>query len=490
MKRIPSLGRKITLGYLGYYTLAVLVGGLALFTYGEMSYIEHKVRAGERVTEFFDTTLEIRRFEKNYFLYRQKSDLDEALRNVDAARQTFSRHRDDFAPLAPPDVLQQLETGLEKYRTILTGLPLADGTAPLLEEHLRESGKKLVDAAETLAKTERRLLQQALDRSRFIFLVSVAGLGTLMVGLGFILSRMVVRPLKHMENCVAALAEGHREKLHIDSEDSEIVSISNAFNHMLDELELRQRSLLRAEKLASMGTMLSGVAHELNNPLSNISTSCQILDEEFDHGDREHQKELIAQIDEQTHRAGQIVRTLLDFTRDREVRKERFLLRPLAEETLRLLHCQTRPGADIRLEIPDGLMVTGERQRLQQALLNLVKNALEATEGEGGVTVRAREIEEADALRARDNDLVIFNKCPAGRPAVEIQVADQGPGIPAEVLVRVFDPFFTTKDVGLGSGLGLFVVHQIIEEHGGCIRLNSTPSQGTEITLLLPLGTS
>lgn len=491
MKHAPSLGKKITLGYLGYYTLAILVAGLAIFAYGEIAYIEKKVLAGGRVAEFFDTTLEIRRFEKNYFLYRQKNDLNEALSNVEAARQMLSQHGEDFSPLASPETLSRLNTVLETYRASLIALTRpARPATPHPEEKLRKAGKELVEEAGALAKTERRLLQQSLDRSRRVFLISSGILGILMLALGFSLSRLVVRPLRHMEQCVAGLAEDHREKLRIDSNDREIVSISNAFNQMLDELELRQRGLLRAEKLASMGTMLSGVAHELNNPLSNISTSCQILEEEFGHGDLAHQKELIAQIDEQTRRAAQIVSTLLNFARDREIRKERFHLKPLAEETVRLLQCQSRTGTNIILDIPDALVLAGDPQRIQQALLNLLKNAHEASHGRGSVTLRARETGPNDEADIPDNSLVIINKCPAGQVAAEIQVIDHGPGIPGDLLPRVFDPFFTTKDVGQGSGLGLFVVHQIIEEHGGCIHLNSTPGKGTEITLRLPLDTT
>jgi signal transduction histidine kinase len=489
MKRIPSLGRKITLGYLGYYSLAALVAALALFTYGEMRYIERKVLAGGHVTEFFDTTLEIRRFEKNFFLYRQPSDLEEALRFADDAKRLLRVNREDFAPLAPQAALLELEVTLDRYRVALASLSAAeanDRAAPL-EPLLRQLGKDVIGAAEELAKAERRVLQQALDRTRTIFIASVATLGGVMVALGFMLSRLVVRPLKHMERCVVALTDGHREKLHIDSEDKEIVAISSAFNRMLDELEIRQRGLLRAEKLASMGTMLSGVAHELNNPLSNISTSCQKLMEELDHNDRARQRELLAQVDEETHRASQIVRTLLDFAREREVSKSRFFLRPLAEETLRLLQCQRRPCLEVRLDIPERLAVMGERPRLQQALLNLVQNAQQASPDNGIVTVTAREVAPGSSPQGFASGLVIINKCPAERRAVEIRIADQGAGIPAEILPRVFDPFFTTKDVGQGSGLGLFVVHQIIEEHGGCIRLDSHPGKGTEITLLLPL---
>ena len=103
--------------------------------------------------------------------------------------------------------------------------------------------------------------------------------------IGQILSRMVVRPLKMLEESMGVIAEGKFERVSIDSHDREILSLTNAFNTMLKELELRQRHLVQSEKLASLGTLLSGVAHELNNPLSNISSSCQILTEEIEDTD-------------------------------------------------------------------------------------------------------------------------------------------------------------------------------------------------------------
>ena len=140
--------------------------------------------------------------------------------------------------------------------------------------------------------------------------------------IGQILSRMVVKPLKMLEESMGVIAEGKFERVSIDSHDREILSLANAFNTMLKELELRQRHLVQSEKLASLGTLLSGVAHELNNPLSNISSSCQILTEEIEDTDIAYKKELLSQIDEQTDRARNIVRSLLEFSREKVFKKE------------------------------------------------------------------------------------------------------------------------------------------------------------------------
>ena len=280
-----------------------------------------------------------------------------------------------------------------------------------------------------------------------------------------------------------AVANGNLTRLNMPIDDREIASLANAFNHVLRELELRH--LLRSEKLASLGTMLSGVAHELNNPLSNISSSCQILMEEIDQADPEFRREMLGQIDEQTIRARNIVRSLLDFARDREFKAEPLHLARLVEESLRFLKGQTPPRVAVSLEIPPDLVLQGDKQRLQQVVLNLVKNALEALEGAGEVRITAaRRKLTGDAVPPGSGiHFHVLGRCKSLSEVVDIEISDNGMGIPPEILPRIFDPFFTTKEVGKGSGLGLFVVFQIIEEHGGCTDIYGGPSGKAETIL-------
>jgi signal transduction histidine kinase len=285
---------------------------------------------------------------------------------------------------------------------------------------------------------------------------------------------------------MAAVANGVRDQIDIPSQDREIVSLSHAFNHVLQELELRQKHLVRSEKLASLGTLLSGVAHELNNPLSNISTSCQILIEELASTDSEFTRELLQQIDEQTGRARNIVRSLLDFARDREFKREPLPLAELIAETLRFIKGQVPSRAAIVIKIPSDITIQGDKQRLQQVFLNLTKNALEALEGAGDITISAVQRSGRPSGEAARH-FKSLAQCELNEAAVEIEIRDNGHGIPPDVLPRIFDPFFTTKDVGKGSGLGLFVVFEIIEEHGGCIAAESEPGKGSVFYLRLPL---
>ena len=228
---------------------------------------------------------------------------------------------------------------------------------------------------------------------------------------------------------------------------------------------------MRSEKLAALGTLLSGVAHELNNPLSNISTSAQLLDEELENGETSFKRQMITQIEEQTDRARDIVRSLLEFSRTKTFTRQQLPLKKLLNETIVLVRGQVPTKVDIAIDIPDDIQIFADKQRIQQVFLNLIKNAIDAVEENGHVILSARTIR---------------GKAGGVPEEVEIFVEDDGPGIDPANLRHIFDPFFTTKDVGKGSGLGLFIVHDIIESHGGSIRVESRPGMGTTFILWLP----
>lgn len=474
-----SLRRKIIAGY---SAIAVLVVGLSLLSMLELGVVEERIVAGERVGEFFDIALEIRRFEKNYFLYRQATDLAENGAYVDRGRALLRNQTSLFEALADPARVARLAADLDRYGMLMAAYR-EGGDRELLAANIRQTGKDIVTVAEELARTERSALKAMLDRHRRLLIGSVAVVGLLVVAIGQMLTRRVGRPLKEMEQSMKEVASGRRAKLEMASGDREIESLTQAFNHVLRELELRQGQLVHSEKLAALGTLLSGVAHELNNPLSNIGTSTQILNEEIGAGDTAFARELITQIDEETWRARRIVRSLLDYARDREFKREPLPLARLVEDTLRLIRGRIPAQVSVAVQIPEDLHVSGDRQRLQQLLINLLGNAIEAVAGAGEVTIAARRTREAYPAGA-----TVFGQYANHANTIEIAVQDNGQGIPADVLPKIFDPFFTTKEVGQGLGLGLFIVFEIIEEHGGCIAVESETGKGTTFRVRLPAG--
>lgn len=475
--RLDSLRRKIVFGY---GAVVVLVIGLSTFSLIEMRILETQIAAGERIGRFLGLALEIRRFEKNYLLYRQAADLDENRAYVEQARQLLAEHGSILETIERPERIAALRTTLDNYASLMAGPAGADGYA-LREAQIRHAGKEIVTAAEDWSRSERTLMQGQLDRHRLRLLGSIAAIVVLLVAIGQWLSWRVARPLKQLEENMAAVGAGRLAKLEMAVGDREIASLTQAFNHVLHELELRQGQLVRSEKLAALGTLLSGVAHELNNPLSNISTSCEILATEVGAGDTAFQKELLDQIDSETWRARRIVRSLLDYARDRPFRSELIPLATLVEESLRLIRGQLPAQVEISTTISTDLVVPGDKQRLQQALFNLVGNAVDALEGAGKITIAARV-----TAAPCPTDTLVFGQCASSAGAIEIDVGDNGHGIAPQDLPRIFDPFFTTKEVGRGLGLGLFIVFEIIEEHGGCIAVKSEPGRGTRFLIHLP----
>jgi DNA-binding NtrC family response regulator/signal transduction histidine kinase len=471
-----SLQAKIVFVYLA---LAFLIVGLSTVALVELDRIADKAREGGKVAELFDATLEMRRFEKNHFLYNQAHDLAEHARFSARARELLKRDAGTLDALAGPGTVAALAGDLERYEAAMS----AHARAPFdetLANRARGLGNRIVTAGERLSALERQSMNAALAAHQRNLLVSLAVVAALLILTGILTARRVARPLQTMEARMRAVASGRLTRLALDSPERELVSLADAFNRVLDELERRQHTLVRAEKLASLGTLLSGVAHELNNPLSNISSSAQILKEDLaspasgggvgGEGRDAFHRQLVEDIDTETLRARRIVRALLDYAGDREFRPAPVPLAELVEETLRFLKSKRPPGVDIRTDIAPDLTVRGDRPRLQQVLLNLIVNAYDAMGEAGLLTISARAV----IVGAPDDGFAAhLGQCRPGAAVVDLSLVDSGPGIPADLLPRVFDPFFTTKPVGQGSGLGLFITHEIIEEHGGCIGVSN-----------------
>jgi signal transduction histidine kinase len=482
---VPSLRAKIVSAYAA---IAFLTLVLSVFAYEELRLLEGKILLGERIAEVFDTTMEIRRFERNLFLHGQEADYRDNASYRARLRELLERDEADFIALAARDQLAALKSSLSNYGPLIdsyVGAAQDPARRQLLESSIRAAGQDLVAASEAVVAAERAAVRASLSSFRAILFFSVVGVALLTVAVGQALSRRVVRPLKQIESGVEAIAAGRSVALAAAGDDREIASISRAFDHMLRELDLRQRHLLRTEKLASMGTMVSGVAHELNNPLSNIWSSCQIMLEDRRLPADAPQRELLRQIDEQSIRARNIVRSLLDFTRDRQFRAEPVPLDELVRQTLRFLKGDVPPGMTVNVEVPSSLTLAADRQRLQQALLNLLKNAIDAAGADGHVAVTA--VRHAPAADGTDGEDGALAACRA-LDAVDIIVDDDGPGIAPAILPRIFDPFFTTKDVGRGMGLGLFIVYRVVEEHGGCIAAANRQPRGARFVMRLPAG--
>ena len=231
-----------------------------------------------------------------------------------------------------------------------------------------------------------------------------------------------------------------------------------------DQVKLEEQ-LHRQDRLASIGLLASGVAHEVNTPLTGISSYTQMLLAELDPSDPRY--EILRKVEKQTFRAASIVNSLLNFTRGGASSVEMIGVTGLLDESLALFEPQLRGGRiKIVRAVEDGLpLLPGHRGKLQQVLLNLLLNARDAIPDAGTIRIGARR---------RGGKLFL-------------EVADDGEGIPEEDLGKIFDPFFTTKPRGRGTGLGLSLSYTIVHEHRGEISVESRRGEGSVFTVELPL---
>jgi len=295
--------------------------------------------------------------------------------------------------------------------------------------------------------------------------------------IGWRLANHISRPVSNLATASAAIARGKfSERLSVNSRD-EIGSLTESFNIMAQSLKEREellkertrRQLTRSERLASIGRLAAGVAHEINNPLTGVLTFAHMLLRNAPENSQD--KEDAQTIIEATTRCRDIIRGLLNFSRQNEPRKRMSDLNDVLRSALNLTQNQARIN---HVEItetfdPDLPQLVIDADQIQEVAVNLILNAIDAMSDGGHLTVRTSAPAEND------------------RRWVEFEISDTGCGIPPENLEHIFDPFFSTKPTGKGTGLGLAIAYGIVTEHGGRFGVSSELGRGTIITVRLPV---
>jgi signal transduction histidine kinase len=330
------------------------------------------------------------------------------------------------------------------------------------------------------------LARHALDPGRFGLLVLLSALSVLGLGMA-LLVRLVARPLDRLLGAAARL--GAVEPAHLPPLGEGDLSLSRAavaFERVagalaeerarlaakVEELTAANRalaeareSLLRSEKLATVGRLAAGLAHEVGNPLGAVAGYAELARTRLPAEAHPELRDALERISAAAARIDRTVRDLLDFARPAPAAAVPLQVSAAVDAALRLARVQPRfRDVEVTLEIPPDLpRVVADEHQLSQVFLNLLLNAGDAMRGGGRVEVRARR----------------------ERGGVAVEVQDTGPGIPAPDLPRIFDPFFTTKDPGEGTGLGLAICHRILEAAGGEIRAANAPGGGACFTLRL-----
>jgi len=330
-------------------------------------------------------------------------------------------------------------------------------------------------------------------RDRVIFLFfAIATVGFILIlVITYYMIKNITRPIGEMVRATRDIAAGHFDRQIHPTSQGEIAQLADSFNTMLkslrrmkadleewgrtleekvrertEELVAMQTRVAQSERLASLGMLAAGVAHEINNPLGGILslTALALEDISAEDPNRKNLEEVVRQ----SERCREIVRGLLEFSRQSETGTERVDINETIENTLGLVGKQSA-FFNVRLVknlAPSLPPVTAERSQLQQVLMNIIINAVQAMGERGTLTVRTSEREDG---------------------YVEIRISDTGRGIPAAEIDRLFDPFYTTKESGEGTGLGLSIAYGIITKHGGTISVDSVVGEGSSFTISLPL---
>ncbi|MCP4754439.1 MAG: HAMP domain-containing histidine kinase [Proteobacteria bacterium] len=449
---------------------------LSVISYRNLTQVEEKFNVVEAAYELSNIVLEIRRYEKNYFLFGREDDYKENTRFIN---ETFDLLNVIRPAVKNPNQKSQLETiasELVAYRSLFQKIHgnasdpngLDERTSQLM---LRNSGQNMVNISLNFVAYERQLILKINTRLKNNILISTSLILLLGILVIFFIIWKVIRPLNIIESSTRSIAKGKFEKVAVWNTKDEIQKVMIAFNQMVDELKKRQNQLVQAQKLSSIGTLASGIAHQVNNPLNNISTSCQILMEDFREDCSDMANKMMTNIESETFRARDIVRGLLEFSRNQEFVLRESRLMEVVDRSIKLVSSQIPSGIEILKQIPDDIVLNLDLQRMQEVFINLLMNAVHAISPESGKVS------------------IVGNKDEPTK-TVTILVEDTGQGIPETIRNRIFDPFFTTKDVGSGTGLGLYLVYGIIQQHNGSIRLGKMMREGTKFIIKLPMGRS
>jgi two-component system, NtrC family, sensor kinase len=330
--------------------------------------------------------------------------------------------------------------------------------AQLVVTRIQDLTEALVTRFETSIRVVRAEVEQVERRTRRFLLALLVAAPLVAVAVSVFIGRSIAVPVARLEQGAARIGAGDLDARIEVTGAPELVALAERWNGMTAALKEHERKLVESEKLAGIGRLAAGVAHEINNPLGVILGYAKLLGRKAGPGMAED----LAVIEEETLRAKEIVEGLLDLSRPLPVGAERVDLRALSDEVVsRLREARLLDGVEVRVE--GAASAPGHSEKLRQVLVNLVRNAAEAAGPGGRVEVALGEWD--------------------GR--AEVAVADSGPGIPQDRRSHLFEPFFTTKP--RGTGLGLAVSRAIARAHGGELAEETAqPGGGAKFALRLP----
>lgn len=364
--------------------------------------------------------------------------------------------------------------------------------------HAHPESRRILGVIDVHLKLDAVDAQLAEHRRQAALFTAFAGLFGSFLSVAFVLW-FVQRPVRSLMRGIRALARGQMEtRIEVTSRD-ELGMLAGAFNHMAEEvhqaheevtewartledrvkektaeLEHVHRSMLHSEKMASLGRLAATVAHEVNNPLFGMLTYARLTLKDLGRGCgdpavRARMEANLKVIEQESRRCGELMRNLLAFARQAPPQRSATRLSSVVEKAVALIAhqaelAQIQIRRDLDAELPE---ISADPAQIQQVMVVLLANAIEALGRDGVITVRASALPD--------------------RQGIALSVRDDGPGIPEDLLEKIFEPFFSTKDNQHRTGLGLAVARGIVERHGGTVTVNSAAGQGAEFVVQLPL---
>ncbi len=445
--------------------LILLVG---FFAMQNLNLMLTKLRFVEIADDLNASFLEMRLSEKNYFIYQKQDFLFDIKEKIDSAEQLLDSAGKDIIRAVGENNFESLKSHLKHYSDVVNEVQKSSHSNIYLNTRFRVEGKKLREFSSTITSLERKGVNDIISGSKSILFYSFGAILVCAVFVSHLISQKLLRSLREIEKLAKSISNGNFNRIEGKILDDEFGSVMAAINSMSDELRHREEALIQSKKLASLGILTAGVAHELTNPLNNISMIAQTYMELYDELDRSQKIEFMSKIENETGRIKEIIRNLLDFSKPKEANLKETNIDTVMQKTLKLMQnmldiSNIETKLNLVRDLPHVLI---DEYQILQVMVNLITNAVQSMQ-QGGT-------------------LFMATRLGSGGDAVEIKVMDTGKGIPPEFLPHVFDPFFSTKGEG-GTGLGLSVSYGIIKNHNGAIRVESKVGVGTTFTIELPV---
>jgi two-component system, NtrC family, sensor kinase len=451
---------------------AFMVLVIGFFVYFSFDNVLSKLHSIEIIDDVNIGLLEMRKAEKNYFLYHDLNALKELAKLGEENRESLQSSKSYVTPILQKQGRRdydRLLLSLKEYLALAHNVIGLRVPPPDFEGKFRSLGQELTSLSGQLLQQERENVSRTINNNVLMLIASLVVIFLIQLILWQYFFRLIIEELNIMARLIKKVSEGRFHEVAVQniSPHNEIEIAIKAISDMARKLEKREDEILQSGKLASLGVLISGVAHELGNPLNNISMMAQTYLSLYDMLGDEEKKTYLGDIYTQTERIRKIVENLLDFSRQKKQELQESNLKEIVQLSLALVGnnlklAEVKPHVDLPDDLPQ---IYVDVSQIEQVLVNLFINAIQAMPEGGDLFVRGGYDQKTDYL--------------------VLEVRDTGLGIPKDLLPNIFDPFFSTKSTK-GTGLGLSVSYGIIRQHHGDITVESEEGLGTRFTIKLP----